>query len=388
MITLTRAEGIASRLVGWRRDFHRHPELGFEEHRTAERVAHILSELGYRVQTGVAGTGVVAEDGEGSPTVAIRADMDALPILEANDTVYTSENRGLMHACGHDAHVAIALGAATLLREESLPGTVRMLFQPSEERADAEGVSGAQRLAQAGAMDGAAVVIALHVDPTTPTGELLIKPGPITAGVDSFEATIVGHGGHGAMPHRVVDPVTMAAHVIMGINQIISRRLHPTVPAVVGVCSIHGGSAVNVVPDQVVLGGTIRFMSQEVREQIHFELERALEVTRAMDGDFSLEIERGGMPVVNDEDVVATILSAADDVLGPGHARVPARVEMGSEDFSVLSSMAPGAMFWLGAGIEGDERALHNPTFDINERCLPIGAALLAESARRLLASY
>jgi amidohydrolase len=381
---LERSREIAERLIAWRRDFHMHPELGFRETRTAGRAVEVLESLGYRVRTGVGRTGVVAERGERHPIVAIRADMDALPIQEANNVPYTSQIPGVMHACGHDAHVAIALGVATLLAEENFPGTVRFLFQPSEEAGDEKGVSGAPRMVEDGAMKGVDAVLALHVWPTIPVGEIAIGEGAVSAGVDSFRAIIKGRGGHGAYPHRTVDPIFIGGHVVLGLHAIVSRRLRPIDSAVVTVGSIHGGQAPNVIPEQVELTGTIRFMDDEVRQQIHAELDRTLGMARAMGGDYVLQIEPGGTPMVNDEAVANFIREVAIELLGAEHV-LPQEVSMGSEDLGAFLDLAPGAMFRLGCRIESDERQAHNPRFDIDEGCLPIGTAVLTEAALRLL---
>ena len=382
---LQRAHKIKEQLTVWRREFHEHPELGFEETGTAARVAEVLTPLGYRVRTGVGRTGVVAERGEGHPIVAIRADMDALPVQEANDVPYASKIPGVMHGCGHDAHVAIALGVATILAQETFPGTIRFLFQPAEEIGDDEGISGAPRMVEDGAMEGVDAVLALHVDSTLPVGDIVVGAGPVSAGVDSFYATIVGKGGHGAMPHEVVDPVYIAGHVILALHGIVSRRLHPAAPAVISIGSIHGGQAENVIPESVKIAGTIRFMELKVREQIHAEIERAVELTRTFGGDYTLDIETGGMPLLNDAGVVDLIRDVAVELLGGEQHVRPDELDMGAEDFGVFTDLAPGAMFWLGCRIEGDERVHHNQRFDINERCLPLGAAILAEAALRLL---
>jgi amidohydrolase len=381
---LTRALKIEEKITTWRREFHMHPELGFREVRTAARVAEELSALGYRVRTGVGRTGVIGEIGHGTPIVALRADMDALPIQEQNDVPYASREHNVMHACGHDAHTAIALGAATLLADEWLGGTVRFLFQPSEEAADEEGYSGAFRMVEDAAMEGVTTIVALHVTPMVTTGEIAILEGPCFAGVDSFYVTIIGKGGHGAMPQTVVDPVYLASHAILAVQGIKSRRLHPTAAAVIGISTIHGGSAPNVVPDRVEMSGTIRFLDKTVRQQIHTELERSLQVVRALGGDFELRFELGGMPVVNDPAVARMVREVVTDLLGSKHLFSPENTEMGSEDFSVFTEMAPGAMFWLGCQIPGQVRLLHSPKMDIDERCLPIGAAVLAETALRL----
>ncbi|MDY7079182.1 MAG: amidohydrolase [Chloroflexota bacterium] len=381
---LKRAHEIEKQLIAWRREFHMHPELGFQETRTAARVAAVLDSLGYQVRTGVGLTGVVAERGQGHPIVAIRADMDALLIQEANDVPYASQVPGVMHGCGHDAHTSIALGAATLLEQETFPGTVRFLFQPAEEVGDEEGVSGAPRMVEDGAMEGVDAVLALHVNGDVPVGDITLGVGPVSAGVDSFFATITGKGGHGAYPHEVIDPIHIAGHVILALHGIVSRHLHPVAPAVVSIGSIHSGQAENVIPEQVEMSGTIRYMEPAVQEQIQAEVERALEIARTMGGGYTLRFEHGGSPMINDAKVVGLIREVATELLGSGHIQSH-KQEMGAEDFGAFSDLAPGAMFMLGCLIEGDGRKAHNPRFDVNERCLPIGTAILAEVALRLL---
>ena len=381
---LQRTYEIEEQLVAWRRECHAHPELGFQETHTAARVAAMMESLGYRVRPGVGRTGVVAERGQDHPIVAIRADMDALPLQEANDVPYASQVPGVMHACGHDAHTAIALGVATLLAQETFPGTARFLFQPAEEVGDEEGISGAPRMVEDGAMEGVDVVLALHVDPSVTVGDITVGAGPTSAGADTFYATVTGRGGHGAYPHEVVDPIYIAGHVILALHGVVSRRLHPFDPAVISIGSIHGGQTDNVIPDQVEMSGTIRYMEPEVQKQIHAEIERALGVAKALGGNYTLRIEPGGSPMVNDEEVVDLIREVATDLLGAEHI-LPHRKEMGAEDFGAFSALAPGAMFMLGCRIEGDERKGHSPRFDIDERCLPVGAAILAEAVLRLL---
>ncbi|MDI6769557.1 MAG: M20 family metallopeptidase [Anaerolineales bacterium] len=381
---LDKAKAIQEQLIAWRRDFHMHPELGFQETRTAAKVAEVCEGLGYRVRRGVGKTGVVADLGTGSPVLAIRADMDALPIIEANDVQYCSQNTGVMHACGHDAHTAMALGAAVLLAKEKFPGTVRFLFQPSEEAADEEGLSGAPRMIADGAMEGVDMALSLHVDPSTPVGDIRIESGPSSGGVDSWFGAVLGKGAHGARPFDSVDPVYISGHVILALNAIISRRMHPFDPSVVSIGSVHGGQAENIIPDRVEFSGTLRYTEKRVQEQIHAEIARAFALSRSLGGDYELRFELGTPPMQNHPDAVKLIEAAAADLLGRGHV-LPFQKELGGEDFGCFSDLAPGAMFALGTRLEGDERFGHNPRFDIDERALPIGAALLAESALRFL---
>jgi len=320
--------------------------------------------------------------------VGIRADMDALPIQEANDVPYASQNPGVMHACGHDGHTAILLGVARILSEmpDRPPGEIRFLFQPSEESWDEELKSGATRMIEDGALDGLDAVIALHVDNTISTGQIEINAGNASAAVDSFLATIIGQGGHGAYPHETVDPTFILAQVINAIHGIRARRIKPIESAVISIGSIHSGHTSNVIPDSVELMGTIRSFDTEVREQLSEELEKAFALTRAFGGDYTLSIENGFPSMHNDPEVVEIIRKTASEILGEDKV-ASSEAEMGAEDFSYMSQLAPGAMFWLGVNIDDTPRPAHSPTFDINEDGLPIGTALLAEAACRFLKS-
>jgi amidohydrolase len=337
------------------------------------------------VRRGVGKTGVVAEIGEGGRMVAIRADMDALPIFEQNDVEYKSKTEGKMHACGHDSHTAMALGAALLFSKQKLPGRVRFLFQPSEETTDEEGLSGAQRMEREGVMEGVDYVIAQHVDPTRPVGTIAINDGPSGGGVDTWSATVTGKGGHGAYPHKTVDPFHLLAHVIMALNGIISRRLDPFEPAVVSIGAISGGDAENVIPEKVDMKGTLRFTSLEVHEQIRQEVRRAFDVARTLGGNYELKFEFGGLPLVNDKKVSQVIEEVGRDLLG-GSNVLEMHKTLGAEDFPEFLKHAPGAMYTLGTRIEGRELyELHHPKFDLDERALPIGTAVLTETALRFL---
>jgi amidohydrolase len=382
----TRAKELQDKLTDYRHDFHKYPEVGFHEFRTSTRVSEVLSAFGCRVRKNVGKTGVVAELGQGQPIVAIRADMDALPLQEDNKTEYVSQNPGVMHACGHDAHTAILLGVAELLaKEESLPGTIRFFFQPAEEVADEEGYSGAQRMIQDGAMEGGVgMTLALHVSSLVPVGKILIGSGPSSGGVDTFRASILGKGGHGARPQETVDPIYLSAYVIMALQGITSRKLNPYDPAVVSIGSIHAGNAENVIPNQVDILGTIRYTKNTVQEQIHEEIKKAFEIVKSLGGDFTLKFEIGTPPMINDERVVNLIKKTATDLIGNENV-LPPMDGLGAEDFGCFSELAPGAMFNLGCGFEGDERMHHNSRFDVNDECLPIGAAILAETALRYL---
>ncbi|HNO32043.1 MAG TPA: M20 family metallopeptidase [Anaerolineales bacterium] len=384
---LKQANAISEELIEWRRDFHMHPEISFDVHRTAGIVADELEKMGYRVKRGVGKTGVVAEIGEGGRVVAIRADMDALPIIEQNETDYVSQTPGKMHACGHDSHTAMALGAAQLLAREKFNGRVRFLFQPSEETADEEGKSGAMRMYDEGAVTGVDYVIAQHVDPTSPVGTIAINEGPSSGGVDSWFAVIKGKGGHGAYPHATIDPYVLLAHVIMGLNAIVSRRLDPFEAAVVSIGAVSAGVAENVIPDRIEMKGTLRFTSLEAQQKIRAEVTRVFEIAKTLGGDYELSFLFGGLPLVNDKHVADTIAQVGKDLLGEENVH-PLHKTLGAEDFPEFLKEAPGAMFTLGTRIEGREvYELHHPKFDLDERALPVGTAVLAETALRFLRS-
>ena len=382
--TLQQAQAIQDELIRLRRIVHQHPELGFQEQRTAALVAETLQKLGLRVQTGVGKTGVIGYLGQGQPVIAIRADMDALPIQEENDVPYASRVPGVMHACGHDTHVACALGAAMLLSRDDLPGQVRFLFQPAEEMQDEEGKSGAMRMVEEGAMEGVDAVIALHISSEVPLGVIRVSAGAVSAAVDTFYGTVRGQGCHGAYPHKGVDPIYLQAQVVLAIHAIASRRIDPVKPAVVSVGSVHGGQADNVIPDAVQLTGTVRSMDEEVRRQLHQEIERAFGVARALGGDYELRIEWGYPVMYNHPDIVELIRQVGADLLGAENVQEE-EVGMGAEDFGYMTQKVPGAMFSLGGQLQGKPRPAHSPIFDIDERALPIGTAILVETVRRYL---
>jgi amidohydrolase len=383
-----RAQELAPMTISLRRDFHMHPELSFQEVRTANRVAEELRNLGLEVETGVGVTGVVARIGDASegPSVGIRADMDALPIHEANDTPYKSQTPGVMHACGHDAHSAILLTVAKLLVEmpDRPKGEVRLLFQPSEEAFGKDGKSGAVRMIEDGALEKLDNVIALHVDSLKPAGKVGIVDGFACAAVDSFQATITGTGGHGAYPHDGTDPIYMAAQVINAIHGIRARRINPVRPAVISIGAIHGGTVENVIPSEVTLIGTIRSFHDDVRQQLWDELHRAFSVARALGGDYQMQLIKGYPPMYNNPGVAGLIRDVTRDMFADD-GFYHEEAGMGAEDFSYMSQKAPGAMFMLGARFDEAKRAHHTPIFDLNEGAFSVGAAVLAEAAVRLL---
>ena len=386
---LQRALSLSDSLVALRRQVHQHPELGFRESQTAALAASRLAELSIAVRTGVGKTGVIGDLGGSGRCIALRADMDALPIQEENEVTYASAVPGVMHACGHDAHVACLLGAAQLLAEEAaagrLPGRVRFLFQPSEEAQDAEGLSGGMRMAAEGSMQGADAVVALHVWADEPLGTISLRDGTMTAHPDKFELVIEGQEAHGAYPHRGHDAIALAAQVIQALQTVVSRRIDPTHAKVLTIGTIQGGTKDNILAGRVAMTGTIRTFDAATREVLLAEMEKACSIARTLGGNYILKVIPGYLPVDNDPRLAALVRQVGTDLLGSGRVH-EAPLEMGGEDFSYFAQSAPGCLFWLGAATPGEPKRLHHhPLFDIDERCLPLGAALLAEIALRYL---
>jgi amidohydrolase len=383
------ARALAPELSRLRRDFHRHPELAFQERRTAEVVAGYLEKLGFSVKTGVGVTGVVGElERSHGPCIALRADMDALPIQEDADHDYRSTVPGVMHACGHDAHMAGLLGAAHLLagarKDGSLPpGRVRLLFQPSEEGMDQEGKSGATRMVEDGAMEGVAAVAGLHVGAHLPAGKVFVSEGAIMAGSDDLRVVVRGRSAHAALPHEGIDALVLAAQGILGSQQAVSRRLSPMENGVVTFGQILGGVASNVVPEEITLKGTVRYFTEDVRKRLHAGVVGAFKGLETQGAKVDVEVFRGYPPVVNDPAITAISRRVAEEVV-PEADIWEAEPMMGAEDFAILAREAPGVFLWLGAALP-DPREHHNPRFDIDESVLPIASALLAGTAAQLL---
>lgn len=387
---LDRARSLAPSLVATRRDLHRHPELGFQEFRTAGLVADRLRSLGLTVRTGVGRTGVVADIvGAPGPTVAVRADMDALPIQQAPDAEadYRSTVDGVMHACGHDAHTAGLLGTAELLvaaRDAGeLPGTVRLLFQPCEETVDDEGLSGASRMIDDGALDGVDAVTGLHVGSNLPSGIAFIAPGAIMGGGEELVMDVRGRAAHAAFPHEGVDALVLAAQGVVAAQQAVARRIPPTSAGVVTFGRIEGGQAPNVLADHVQLVGTLRYFDEPVRDALRDAVRASFAGAAAAGGSAELTIRPGYPPVVNDPAATDAVTRGLVEQFGRDRV-LPMPPVLASEDFAFLARTVPGVFFWLGAALD-EPRQHHHPRFDIDESVLPIGATALARAALSLL---
>lgn len=388
-IFLSQAEEMAPELVEFRRDLHRHPELGFQEHRTSSRVAEALEGLGLPVRRGVGITGVVADivNGEG-PVIALRADMDALPIQEDADHEYASTVSGVMHACGHDGHTAGLVGAARLLLEardqgQLPPGTIRLVFQPCEETTDSEGKSGAARMMDDGAYDGVDAAVALHIGAHLPNGVLLVGEGPAMAAAREFRVRVLGRSAHAALPHEGVDAIVLAAQGIQAAQTAVARRIAPTDQGVLTIGQISGGTAGNVVADQVDMKGTIRSFAPEVEERLVSTLEAVFRGLEPQGAWVNVEYGTPFPAVLNDRRVATVVRDAFLDAFGAHRVR-PQPALLTGEDFGYISQEIPSVFFWLGAALE-DPRSHHHPRFDFDESILPLGAAAMATAAVSLL---
>lgn len=385
---LKQARTNREQIVEWRRRVHMHPEPGFQEHRTARLVADALSAMGIERETGVGKTGVVGSLGHGRPAVGIRADMDALEIQEMNETPYISRVPGMMHACGHDAHVAMLLGTALLLsqRPELPSGEVRLLFQPSEESWDEEGKGGALRMVEEGALKDLDAVLALHVDSQMISGKIGVRDGAIMAGVDPYDVVIQGAGCHSAAPHEGVNPVYLLAQVVSAIQAIHSLRLDPLKVGIISCESVHGVSTTGVIPDSVRMHGNIRYHDESARRLLRQELENALKLVHPLGGDYELKIQDIYPATHNDPAVCDLVRTVGAAMLGEAAIYEP-ELSMAGEDFGYMVQQVPGAFIELGAKLDEVDRPHHSPQFDLDESALPIGAALLAAAALKVLST-
>ncbi|MEZ2126679.1 MULTISPECIES: M20 aminoacylase family protein [unclassified Sinorhizobium] len=373
-------------LVAIRRDLHAHPELGLSEFRTSDFVAGYLEKLGYTVTRGLATTGLVAtlSNGTGKRTIGIRADMDALPILEETGLDYASKTPGLMHACGHDGHTTMLLGAARALAErKKFDGTIHLIFQPAEEN-----FGGAKLMMDDGLFEKfpCDAVFALHNEPALPFGQFAFREGPVMAAVDECRVTINGRGGHGAEPQETADPIVCGASIVMALQTIVSRNIHPMDPTVVTVGSFHSGSASNIIPERAEIVVGIRSFDPKVRDELErritlvaesqaesFGMTATVRYLRSYDATINHKAETD---FVRD---LATRFAGADKIVDLE------RPYMGSEDFAYMLQEKPGTYFFLGSRVTGDEKPLHHPAYNFNDDLLPIGAAFWTELAEAYL---
>ncbi|MCF8105891.1 MAG: amidohydrolase [Desulfohalobiaceae bacterium] len=380
-----RIQDLTRELVALRRDFHAHPELGFQEYRTAECIERYLQDLGLTTKR-MARTGVVAllQESRPGPVLMLRADIDALPITEENSLDYCSQNKGVMHACGHDAHTAMLLVAARILVEEKndLAGSIKFVFQPNEE------IAGARPMIEEGVLEDPQVdaVLGLHVWTPLESGKAAVSPGPVMGGLDVFRVIVRGQGGHTGSPHQAVDPVMAAASLIQSVQIIQTREIDQFQPTIIMFGKLSGGTRSNIIPDQVELEGSIRFLypggpdSQEQPTERFKRIARSVCETHRCGCD--IEITHENIPLVNDPAMAELARKTAQEIFG-SEKDITTLQTFASEDFSEFSSRVPGAFIFLGAGnaAKGTTVAHHNPRFDIDEEVLPSGVALLVRGA-------
>jgi len=376
-------EELTGKIIGWRRDFHRHPEIAFQEKRTSSVIRQFLEELDIPViacaETGLRG---ILEGLPGGKTVALRADIDALPMKEEGDKDYISENPEAAHACGHDGHMAILMGVAQLLsqRKDRFKGNVIFLFQPSEERPP----GGAVKMVEEGALEGVDTVFGLHLWQLLPTGSIGIVKGAMMAQSDNFSITVKGKGGHGSMPHTTVDSILVASHLVVNIQSIVSRNVDPLKPAVVSFGTVKGGTINNIIPGEVSLTGTVRTFDSSLQSLAEIRLKEITEETcKAFGATARFEYEKGYPPLVNHEAMVDFVLEVAAKTLGEDRIQTIDPV-MGGEDFAYFLQKVPGAFLFFGMG-DGMEFPHHHPAFDLDEKALPQATLLMASLALEYL---
>lgn len=391
---LQHAEELFPYTQAMRRDFHKHPELGFREVRTGGIVAKELEALGIEVTKGVGKTGIVGylEGSKPGPTILLRFDMDALPITEETGAEYSSTNPGVMHACGHDGHTAIGLTVAKMLhaQRDELAGNIKFCFQPSEEGTNGEEIGGALMMMRDGVLENPKVekTLSLHVWNDKPVGWIHIGSGPVMAGADLFNIKLTGKGGHGAAPETTVDPVVAAAQIITALQTIASRNVAPLKPAVVSVTSVHAGTAFNIIPQTAELSGTIRTFEPEVRKLVHERFEQIVRgIASSMGCEAGITIKQVTAPVINNEAVTERVLNIAQALLPQNEIETDPYLTMGAEDMGYMQEKADGCYFMIGSA--NAEKNLnynhHHPKFDFDERALVTGAALMASAAADLL---
>jgi len=388
MNTLAQIDSYRDDLIAWRRDLHAHPELAYEERRTAGLIAERLRALGLKVHEGLAKTGVVGTLSSGAgPAVGLRADMDALPLLETNGFAHRSRFAGKMHACGHDGHMVMLLGAARYLAEHrGFDGTIHFIFQPAEEAA-----GGAKVMMEDGLFERFPVdaVFGMHNWPGLPAGSFAMRPGPIMASLDRFDIRIEGKGGHGALPHESIDPVVAAAHVVTALQSIVSRNVDPLRSAVVSVTKIHAGDAYNIIPERVDLGGGIRCFEPAVRAAVKSRLAQiAAGVASAYGARAAVEFGPANPAVINTPAATTLAARVAGEIVGVDHVATDCAPVLASEDFAFMLEKRPGCYVFIGnGGVEGG-CTIHNSSYDFNDEILTLGATYWVHLARAFLSSH
>ncbi|GLC32132.1 M20 metallopeptidase family protein [Clostridium omnivorum] len=380
---LEKALEIQSELVAWRRDFHENPELGFEEYRTSEKIKEFLKSEGIEYKE-LANTGICAIiKGNGTKTIALRGDIDALPLEDKKAADYSSKIHGKMHACGHDAHTTILMGAAKILNsiKDKLNGNVKLIFEPAEET-----VGGARFMIKEGALNNPSVdaVIGLHVNEEIKAGHIGVKRGVVNAASNPFTIIIKGKGAHGAHPDTGIDPVVIASNVIMALQTIVSREIPPTDPAVITVGTIHGGTAQNIIPEEVTISGVIRTLRTEHRAYVKQRLVEVVNgITSSMRGSCEIKIEESYPCLYNDDYMITLVESSAKEIIGPEAIETLDKPSMGVESFAYFSMEVPSAFYFLG--VRNEEKGIIHPAhgclFDIDEEALPIGVAIQCKAA-------
>ncbi|MDX1780282.1 MAG: M20 aminoacylase family protein [Thalassovita sp.] len=378
-------QAMVPQLTEWRQDLHAHPETAFEEHRTAAFIARELCAMGLEVHEGIAGTGIVGilRNGDGW-TVGLRADIDALDVTEETGLPYASKTPGKMHACGHDGHTTMLLGAAKhMAANPPGPGTVVFIFQPAEEN---EG--GARVMIEDGLFERFPVdqVYSMHNWPGLEAGCFAVHSGPVMAAFDTFELRLIGRGSHGAMPHEGVDPITLAAQVQMSWQTLVSRAVAPVDPAVISITQLFAGDTLNVIPERITLRGTVRTFRPETRDFLETEMmHRAQAIATAYHAEAELDYLRRYPATINDSTAAELALGAAQSIVGEDAVASDLPPSMAAEDFAFMLNDTPGAYIWIGNGSAACGRNLHSPNYDFNDDILPLGAQFFVEVARRAL---
>jgi hippurate hydrolase len=388
MKTALKSAPVFPRMVELRRTFHRYPELAFEEERTAATIIQELQRLNIPFEYGGVGGGVVGRigsRGKGALTVALRADMDALPGNENTGLPFASQNPGKMHACGHDGHMAMVLGAAALLKADPPPGNVVLIFQPAEERG-----GGSRVMIQAGALEGVSAIFGGHLTRHYHVGQVMVASGTITAHSDGFTIRIKGRGGHGARPHEAVDSVVVTGLLIMAVQTLVSREINPAYPSVITIGKVEAGSAANVIAEEATLQGTIRTTNSAVRNHIIDGLQRISKAVGALhNASIEVEIREGYPPVVNTELEAEIARRSVIKVLGESGLAAMEQPSMGGEDFAYYLLQVPGCYVRFGACRPGCENIpLHSPSFDFEEEAMKVGAAFFDQVVREAMATY